>query len=65
MADGRTKIFLPLKSSYRMRGFLEVNKFRFRDEVIINKLSLSRKKRDPRKDIRMDFNRKHQIIQSL
>merc|ERR1712154_102621 len=25
----------------------------------------SRKKRDPRKDNRMDFNRKHQIIQSL
>ena len=26
---------------------------------------VSRKKRDPRKDNRMDFNRKHQIIQSL
>jgi len=25
----------------------------------------SKKKRDPRKDNRMDFNRKHQIIQSL
>ena len=65
MYNGRTKIS-PLDSlGEGYEASLQWTNLDSGTKVSLTTRLFLRKKRDPRKDNRMDFNRKHQIIQSL